>query len=315
MKEKVVIIVGPTAVGKTKLSLDIARVFNGEVINGDAMQVYQGLNIGTAKIPETDMQGIPHHLIDFLPPSEPYTVAAFQSDARQLIHDLNEQHKCPVLVGGTGLYIKAAAYDYQFTDVEDDPDFRKEMARIAESQGNMVLHQKLADIDPVSARAIHPNNVNRVIRALEVYHLSGLPFSMHQQDQEPAPLFDIALIGLTMDRELLYKRINQRVDDMIEAGLIDEAKALYDSGIRNVQAVQAIGYKELYRYFEGECTLQEAVSLLKRNSRRFAKRQYTWFRNQMDVTWFDMTEALDHFEKKAEEIIRFVAGKLEIRSK
>lgn len=315
MKEKIVIIVGPTAVGKTKLSVEIARAFNGEIINGDAMQVYQGLDIGTAKITANETQGIPHHLIDILAADEPYTVAAFQSHARALIQQINAQGKCPVLVGGTGLYIKAAAYDYQFMDVGSDPIFRNEMEAIAKRQGNAILHQRLLLSDPEAAGKIHPNNVNRMIRALEVHHLSGVPFSEHAQENPPVPVYQMALVGLTMDRDLLYKRINQRVDGMISQGLLDEARVLYDKGIHDVQSVQAIGYKELYRYFDGDCSLEEAIILLKQHSRRFAKRQYTWFRNQMDVTWFDMTEGIDNFPKKAEEIIRFVAGKLDIRSK
>ncbi|MFC7392632.1 tRNA (adenosine(37)-N6)-dimethylallyltransferase MiaA [Scopulibacillus cellulosilyticus] len=309
-KDKVVAVVGPTAVGKTALSLEIASHMNGEIINGDAMQVYKDLDIGTAKIPVNERKGIPHHLIDFLPPDHTYTVAEFQKDARQWIRSINHQHKLPVIVGGTGLYIKAALYDYQFSDIDSQPELRKKLEHAAQVEGPDSLHKMLAEVDSIAAQKIHPNNVKRVIRALEVYYSTGVPFSKQQQIDKPEPVYDMVLIGLTMERELLYERINQRVDDMIEAGLIEEARRLYDSGIRNTQSVQAIGYKELYLYFDGECSLDEAIRLLKRNSRRFAKRQFTWFKHQMDITWFDMTGFSSHFSQIAQEILAYVAGKL-----
>ncbi|MBM7644430.1 tRNA dimethylallyltransferase [Scopulibacillus daqui] len=314
-KGKVVAVVGPTAVGKTALSLELAARLNGEIINGDAMQVYKGLDIGTAKIPIHERRGIPHHLIDFLPPDHSYTVADFQAGARQWIHKLNEQNKLPVLVGGTGLYIKAALYDYQFSDIDSQPELRQELEYTARIEGAESLYHKLQDVDPVSAEKIHPNNVKRVIRALEVFYTTGVPFSRHQQNEKPKPLYNMVLVGLTMDRDMLYERINQRVDEMIEAGLIEEARHLYDLGIKNTQSVQAIGYKELYLYFDGKCSLDEAVRLLKRNSRRFAKRQFTWFKRQMDITWFDMTDYQSNFSQKAQEILAFVAGKFAKESK
>lgn len=306
--EKLIVIVGPTAVGKTQLSIEAAKVLHGEVINGDALQVYKELTIGTAKVTPEEQEGIPHHLIDFLSPNESYSVATFQKDARKLIHQINHKGKIPLLVGGTGLYVNAVIRDYQFTKEPSNLEIRERLEQELEDYGHDYLHNKLQTIDPESAKTIHPHNSRRVIRALEIYELTGNRKSDMSNLQQIQDLYDVVLIGLTMDRDILYQRINQRVDKMIEKGLVQEARRLYDRGIRNTQAVQAIGYKELYYYFNGECTLEEAIELLKRNSRRFAKRQFTWFKNKMDINWFDMTHA--DFSLKANEIIEFIAGKL-----
>lgn len=310
MKEKVIVIVGPTAVGKTRLSIELAKRFCGEIINGDAMQVYCGLNIGTAKISAEEAQGIPHHLIDIRRPEEPYTVAEFQTDARRKISELSDRGKLPVLVGGTGLYIKAALFDYKFSTVGEDASLRTALSQFARREGAAALHARLKKVDPVSAERIHPHNVKRVIRALEVCCRTGRPFSQMQERTGDRPLFDAMIIGLTMDRPLLYRRIDERVERMIETGLVDEARRLYDCGIRSGQAVQAIGYKEFFPYFDGLITLDRAIETLKKNSRHYAKRQFTWFRRQMDVQWFDMTDSLVHFSKKAEEIAAFVSERL-----
>jgi tRNA dimethylallyltransferase len=309
-----VVIVGPTAVGKTKLGIEVAKAFGGEVINGDAMQVYRELNIGTAKVTPEEAEGIPHHLIDILEPTEEYTVAAFQQDARRLITSLNRDGKLPVLVGGTGLYVKAALYDYQFNEASEDSDLRQALQKRAKDEGPDVLYKELIDVDPGAAERIHPNNVQRVIRALEIYQKTGKAMSEHLPIESPELVMSPIIIGLTMDRSLLYERINGRVDLMVQQGLIEEAKSLYEKGIRKTQAVMAIGYKELFGAFDGEYTLEEAIDLIKKNSRRFAKRQLTWFRHQMPIDWFDVTDYLDSFEKKVEEIIDFIAGKLEKRS-
>jgi tRNA dimethylallyltransferase len=307
MKERVAAIVGPTAVGKTKTSIELAKALNGEVISGDSMQVYKGMDIGTAKIKKEEMEGIIHHLIDIKEPTASFSVADFQEKAKALITDINKRGKLPIIVGGTGLYIKAVINDYQFSDVSSDEEFRERMEVFAAQHGQEALHAQLKAIDEESYQFIHPNNVRRVIRALEIYHTTGKTAREYQEMQKVDSPYDAVLVGLMMEREKLYERINERVDLMIHAGLLDEVQRLYDNGIRNTQSVQAIGYKEIYDYFNGKTTLEEAVELLKRNSRRYAKRQFTWFRNQMDIKWINMENEPD---KKIKEIIDFVAGKL-----
>ncbi len=310
-KKKLVVIIGPTAVGKTKLSIELAHRLNGEIISGDSMQIYRGMDIGTAKIQETEMQGIPHHLIDIKNPDEDFSVAEFQATVRPLIDDITERDKFPMIVGGTGLYIQSVLYDYNFSDVPSDPEYRKLLEKELSIKGEVSLHEILKDIDPESAEKIHPNNSRRVIRALEIYHCTNKTMSEYLRNQNKNMLYDVALIGLTMDRETLYERINQRVDLMIDDGLIEEVKELYDTGIRDTQAIQAIGYKEIYDYFDGKTSYEDAINNLKQNSRRYAKRQLTWFRNKMDVQWFDMTPPVNH-EEKLEEIFTYIAGKLQL---
>ncbi len=317
IKEPCVVIVGPTATGKTKLGVTLAKTLQGEVINGDAMQVYRDLDIGTAKVTEAEADGVAHHLLDFLEPTEDYSVASFQKDARKWIHDLNDREVLPILVGGTGLYVKAVLYDYQFNDVSEDPTLRTELEQRARLEGADVLYRELLKVDPGAEKRIHPNNVQRVVRALEIYHKTGKPMSEALPEEQPSLLYDPIVIGLTMDRTLLYERINRRVDLMVDQGLVQEAESLYNRGIRKTQAVMAIGYKELFGAFDGAYSIGEAVELIKRNSRRFAKRQLTWFRHQMSMDWFDLTEAVadqDVMDKKVDEIVQFVAGKLKDRS-
>lgn len=282
---KVVAIVGPTASGKTALSIKMAKTFNGEVINGDSMQVYKGLDIGTAKITEEEMEGIPHHLFSFKEPTENFSVAEYQQLVREKIADITSRGKLPIIVGGTGLYVQAALYDFQFTTEEVDERQRKKYYDELEKIGPKAMHEKLAQLDPETAKTIHPNNTRRVIRALEMIELHGVSKSSEQQNRGDIPLYDHLIIGIDMDREKLYERINLRVDIMIEKGLLEEVKALWDQNIRNVQSVQAIGYKEIYDYFDGHVTLEEAIEALKQNSRRYAKRQLTYFRNKLDVEW------------------------------
>lgn len=308
MKEKLLAVVGPTAVGKTKVSIELAKALDGEVINGDAMQVYKGMDIGTAKTTQEEMQGIPHHLFDFKDPDEPYSAAEFQALALPLVTEINERGRLPIVVGGTGLYIKALTHHYHFGKGEADPDFRKEMEHIVATEGADRLYEKLKAIDPESAERIHPNNVRRIIRALEIYHATGVPASQRRKREERSP-YILTTVGLTMDRARLYRRIDERVDRMIEEGLLNEVKRLYESGVRDRPSVQAIGYKEIYAYLRGECTMETAIDRLKKNSRRYAKKQYTWFRRQMDVRWFDVDEGLT--DKKISEIMHFVAGKYE----
>lgn len=307
MKKKLVVIVGPTAVGKTALSIKLCRKYNGEVISGDSMQVYKGLDIGTAKVSKAEREGVPHHLIDIKDPSEPFSVAEFKERCEPLIEQINAAGRLPFLVGGTGLYVNAVTKGYQLETLPVDEAYRKQLEAFAETYGKEALHERLREADARSAELIHPNNVRRVIRALEVTKVTGMPFSAQQQDERrlDSP-YELTYIGLTMERELLYKRINQRVDQMITDGLIEEARRLYDTGLRSGQAVQAIGYKELFAYFDGDCPLDEAIETLKQNSRRYAKRQLTWFRNKLEASWFDMTAGLT--DQVFHEICTFVEG-------
>ncbi|HZG70998.1 MAG TPA: tRNA (adenosine(37)-N6)-dimethylallyltransferase MiaA, partial [Chondromyces sp.] len=268
--------------------------------------------IGTAKITKEEMNDIPHHLIDIKNPDEPFSVAEFQSLVRQKISEITKRGKLPIIVGGTGLYIQSVIYDYQFSEAGSDESYREELEKEAEAYGNQHVYNKLAAIDPEAAAHLHPNNIRRVIRALEIFHTTGKTMTEYQSKQTPELLYDVVIIGLTMDRERLYDRINQRVDVMMANGLLDEVESLWNQGIRSGQAIQAIGYKELYEYLNGTMTLEEAVEKLKQNSRRYAKRQLTWFRNKMDVHWFDMSDIENH-EKKIHEIYQFLAGKLGIK--
>jgi tRNA dimethylallyltransferase len=312
-KMKLLVLIGPTAVGKTKLSIELAKKYNAEIISGDSMQIYKGMDIGTAKIHPDEMEGIPHHLLDIKNPEESFSVAEFQQLVREKIADIHSRGKLPMLVGGTGLYIQSVIYDYQFSEKSADDNLRKELEEKAILFGNEYVHTRLKEIDPESAERIHPNNVRRVIRAIEVHHLTGKTSGQTQQSQLEESLYDVALIGLTMDRDQLYERINLRVDLMLKNGLVEEVKSLYDSGIRDVQSIQAIGYKELYEFWDGKVSFEEAVNNLKQNSRRYAKRQLTWFRNKMDVTWFDMSKETN-ISKKLLEISLFIEGKLEVKA-
>ncbi|MEH7525851.1 tRNA (adenosine(37)-N6)-dimethylallyltransferase MiaA [Bacillus sp. JJ1503] len=315
-KEKLVVLIGPTAVGKTKLSIELAKRFNGEIISGDSMQIYKGMDIGTAKIKKDEMEGIPHHLIDIKDPKEPFSVAEFQELVREKISEISLRGKLPMIVGGTGLYIQSVIYDYHFSDAPSDDDFRQMLEKKAEAEGNESVHLELSKVDPESAERIHPNNVRRVIRALEVYHCTGKTINELQENQKPELMYNTAIIGLTMDREILYQRINTRVDLMIKEGLLEEVERLFNQDIKDCQSIQAIGYKELYEYFSHSISLEEAISQLKQNSRRYAKRQLTWFRNKMNVDWFDLSDVVNTgiIEKKLAEISTHIEGKLQIKS-
>lgn len=309
LMEKVIVVVGPTAVGKTKTSIEIAKKFNGEIINGDSTQVYRDLNIGTAKITEAEMDGITHHLIDMKNPDESFSVAEFQGLVREKIHEINEAGKTPIIVGGTGLYIQSVLYDYEFSEASSNDKLRMELENFAKEHGNEALHHKLKEIDIKSAETIHPNNVRRVIRAIEVFEESGVPFSEYLEKQKRELLYDATMIGLTMERDVLYDRINYRVEKMMEEGLLEEVRSLYDRGYRDCQALHAIGYRELYDYLEGRLRMEQAIEAIQQNTRRYAKRQFTWFRNKMDITWFDMTS-----EDKIQQILQYLEEKLEGKS-
>ncbi|AHI55791.1 tRNA (adenosine(37)-N6)-dimethylallyltransferase MiaA [Listeria ivanovii] len=277
----VIVIVGPTAVGKTSLSIELAKKFDGEIISGDSMQVYRGLDIGTAKITSEEMAGIKHYLIDVTEVEKPFTAAKFQSETKSFLESIHNRGKLPIIVGGTGLYIQSIFYDYDFGQTGGDKAYRAELEQL----DNDALWQMLNQLDPKSATLIHENNKRRVIRALEVMHTTGKPFSEHQVHHEPNNRYKPLFLGLDLARDTLYKRINERVNNMFQQGLVEEAKTLYDRKLADVPAIQGIGYKELFAYFEGRRSLEEAKELIQKNSRHYAKRQFTWFRNRMDINW------------------------------
>lgn len=308
MKKTVIVIMGPTAVGKTRLSIDIAKQFNGEIISGDSMQVYKGMDIGTAKITEDEMQGVTHHMIDIKNPDEAFSVADFQYYVQKYIDEITSRGKLPIIAGGSGLYIQAALFDYNFSEQKRNDAFTTRLEQILDEDGAMALYQRLKDIDPEQAAKIHPNNHRRVIRALEVYETTGMTMTAYQQKQSKRSPYNLLLIGLDMERELLYKQINHRVDVMLENGLVEEVKYLYRQGFEDCQSMKAIGYKELIPYLKGEQQLKDSVELLKRNSRRYAKRQYTWFKNKMDITWYQLTP--DTINEKFSTIFADLAGLL-----
>jgi len=291
---EVIAIVGPTASGKTALSIELAKKYNGEIINGDSMQVYKGLDIGTAKITEEEMESVPHHLLSFLEPIESFSVADYQKLVRMKIADIQSRHKLPIIVGGSGLYVQAVLFDFQFTDEKVDEVARKAYYDELAKLGPEAMHDKLKRLDPQTAEAIHPNNTRRVIRALEMLELSGVSKAAEAQNRGEVPLYKHVILGLgqNMSREVLYDRINRRVDLMMANGLLEEVRGLWQQEIRGVQSIQAIGYKELYDYFDGKCSLEDAIDSLKQNSRRYAKRQLTYFRNKMDVYFIEPDEQL-----------------------
>ena len=283
MKQPVIVIVGPTAVGKTKTGIELAKRLNGEIISGDSVQVYRGMDIGSAKVTEEEMEGVPHHMLDLVNPDDEMSVARFQTLAREAIADIADRGKLPIIVGGTGLYIRAILYDYQFTAQAENKALRQELEQFAADHGAAALHERLRQLDPNRAEEIHPNNVQRVVRAIEVA-TSG---QTQTSGSEPS-LYDSLLFVLHMDdRERLYDRINERVDLMVAQGLVEEVRELVDAGFADTKAMQAIGYKEIVPVLSG-APLEPAVEQLKRNTRRFAKRQLTWFRHQFDGVWVEM---------------------------
>ena len=296
---KVIVVIGPTSVGKTKMGVELSKALDGEVISGDSMQIYKSMDIGTAKVSEAEKEGIIHHLIDIKEPTESYSVKEFQDDVRYYIDDLTKRNKIPIIVGGTGLYIKGALYDYQFDESDAHHDYFNDKYK---DYSNFELFEYLKKIDEKSASKLHYNNRRRVLRAIEIYELTGKKKSETIDEQKHVCLYDAYFVGLTIDRELLYDRINQRVDLMIEKGLEKEVRKLYDHGLtRNHQSMKAIGYKEWFDYFEGKCSKKEVTELIKKNSRNYAKRQYTWFKNQFDVHWYDVN--IECFEESVNKVI------------
>ena len=293
----IIVITGPTGVGKTKLSISLAKKYNAEIINGDSVQIYKGLDIGSAKVTEEEKEGIIHHLLDIKEVTDEYTLYDYQIDARKCIDEILKKGKNVIIVGGTGLYIKSVLYDYNLECEE----------KIIDNYDNISteeLYQKLVKIDPDNK--VDKYNRRRIIRAINYYQLHNKSISKNNNGNKL--LYDAIFIGLTMeDREKLYQGINDRVDVMIKNGLLDEVKHFYDSGVRTKPLILGIGYKELYRYFDHEISYEEATNLIKRNSRRYAKRQYTFFNNQFDIKWFNVN--LDNFDKTIEEVINYIEKK------
>lgn len=291
-KPPLIILTGPTAVGKTDLSIRLAKEINGEIISADSMQVYRRMNIGTAKITPAEMEGVPHHLIDILEPDEGFNVFLFKELAKRAIEEILSRGRVPVIVGGTGFYIQAVLYDIDFTDNDTDDGIRRELTQVYEQKGAEYLHGLLREIDPESAQDIHANNVKRVIRAIEFYRQTGKRISEHNAEQRvnESP-YNFAYFVLNDDREVLYDRINRRIDKMMEAGLVKEVQGLMAEGLdRSLVSMQGLGYKEIIAYLKGELSLEEAVYILKRDTRHFAKRQLTWFRREKEVDFVELKE-------------------------
>ncbi|NLK96983.1 MAG: tRNA (adenosine(37)-N6)-dimethylallyltransferase MiaA [Epulopiscium sp.] len=309
MKKPLIVIAGPTASGKTKVSIELAKKIHGEIISGDSMQVYKYMDIGTAKPTKEEMDGVPHYMIDEIDPKEDFSVAIFQQKAKEYMKQIYAKNKLPILVGGTGFYIQSVVYDINFMETNTDNAYRNQLQELARKEGNEYVHQMLKEVDPVSADAIHPNNIKRVIRALEYYHQTNEPISQHnEREKAKESPYNTAFFCLTMNRDTLYQRIDQRVDLMIQAGLVDEVKGLLDQGYSSeLVSMQGLGYKELVQYLEGRISLEEAIYILKRDTRHFAKRQLTWFRRQEDPYWIDV-EAMNF---DVEKIVRNMINHIE----
>ena len=290
----IIVIVGPTGVGKTRLSIELAKIYNGEVINADSTQVYKNLDIATAKVTEREKEGIIHHLIDIKNIDEDYTVYDYQRDCREKIEEILSKNKTPIIVGGTGLYINAVLYDYKFEKEKYD--------NLYETYTNEELYQKLIEIDPNTN--IHKNNRKRIIRSLNYYQNNNKPMS--EKEITYNMLYDATIIGLTTDREILYDRINKRVDTMLLNGLEEEAKKIYNTGIRSKAVMTPIGYKELFDYFDSIISKEEAIELIKKRSRNYAKRQYTWFNNKLNVKWFNVN--FNNFNETIDDIRKYIEG-------
>ena len=310
-RKPLIVLTGPTAVGKTKLSIALAKAVGGEIISADSMQVYRQMDIGTAKIMPEEMQGVPHHLIDIMDPEEEFSVVRFQQLAKAAMQGIYERGNIPILVGGTGFYIQAVTNDIDFTETETDTAYREELTRFAEEQGAHALHERLRQVDPTAAEQIHENNVKRTIRALEFYYQTGQPISEHNEEQKlhESP-YELYYFVLTAPRDRLYDGINRRVDLMMQEGLLAEVTALRDNGYaRELVSMQGLGYKEIYAYLEGECTLEEAVEIIKRDTRHFAKRQLTWFKREKQVIWFPKEEYEYQEERILEKMLSIINNK------
>lgn len=291
----VIVITGPTGVGKTKLSIELAKKMNGEIINADSTQIFKGLDIATAKVTNEEKENIHHHLIDIKEISEDYTVYDYQKDARKKIDEIIKKNKIPIIVGGTGLYIKAALYDYKFNEEKNKLTY--------DNIETNELYKELLKVDEKTN--IHPNNRKRIIRALNYYNENNEPLSSKEKTDKL--LYDTLFIGLTTNRANLYEKINKRVDKMIDEGLLEESKKIYETNIRTKAVLTPIGYKELFPYFENKQTLEEAIDKIKQKSRNYAKRQYTWFNHQLNIKWFDVD--YDNFENTIKEVYEYIEKK------
>lgn len=307
-KQPIIILTGPTAVGKTSLSIQLAKAVDGEIISADSMQVYKEMNIGTAKITREEMCGIPHYLIDEFSPNEEFNVVKFKQYANQYIHTIYEHGHIPILVGGTGFYIQAVLNDINFEENDADTTYRLELETLAKTKGSAYLYEMLKSIDLNAAKSIHENNTKRLIRALEFYHQTGKKISEHnEQERKKESPYQFAYFVLTDDRDILYERINKRVDIMLEQGLLNEVKNLRDKGYTSdMISMQGIGYKEIMEYFDGTCSYEKTIEKLKQNTRHFAKRQLTWFKREREVIWINKKE----FQREETLILQYILEKL-----
>lgn len=308
-KTPLLILTGPTAVGKTKLSIKLAKAVQGEIISADSMQVYKHMDIGSAKIRPEETEGIPHHLIDVLEPSGEFNVVTFQKLCKTAIADIRSRGHIPILTGGTGFYIQAVLYDIDFTENDGDTTYREYLEKLAVEKGDVHLHARLKEIDPASAEAIHPHNSKRIIRALEFYHQTGTPISAHnEKERQKESPYEFCYFVLNDDREKLYERIDRRVDTMLAQGLVAEVKKLSDMGLRrDMVSMQGLGYKEILACLEGEMSLEEAVYLIKRDTRHFAKRQLTWFKREKEVIWINKPD----FSYDEQKILEYMTDKIQ----
>lgn len=306
-KKSLVVLTGPTAVGKTKLSIELAKRINGEIISADSMQIYKYMDIGTAKIKKEEMEDVRHYLVDELEPTEEFHIVKFQKMAKAAMEEIWSRGKNPILVGGTGFYIQSIVYDIDFSTEREKDGYRKELEQLAKERGAIWLHEKLQKVDPLSAKKIHPNNIKKVIRALEYYKENQVPISAHnkEQMQKESP-YQFVYFVLNRDRKVLYERIDKRVDLMIKEGLLEEVKGLKERGYtKDLVSMQGLGYKEILDYLEGECSLEDAIYRLKRDTRHFAKRQLTWFRRERKTIFVEKEKFASD-----EEILSFMVEKL-----
>lgn len=309
MKEKLVVLTGPTAVGKTSVSVDLAKKLNGEIISADSMQIYKGMDIGTAKATKEEMKGVTHHLIDFVKPNQHFTVANYKEHATKLIRNLNKSGKLPIITGGTGLYINSIVYQLDFVNIPPNNELREELENTAKNEGKKKLLDMLMDVDPIAGKRYHVNDTQRIIRALEITLLSGKTIDQYGSNfRKPNEKYDILIYCLYMDRQRLYDGINKRVDLMIEKGLVDEVKLLIEKGYsKDLVSMKAIGYKEIIDYLQGEVDLDTSVEKIKKLSRNYAKRQLIWFRRDKRIKWIDIEsfDSKDHLVEFLAEDIQF----------
>ncbi|MFR0667375.1 MAG: tRNA (adenosine(37)-N6)-dimethylallyltransferase MiaA [Faecalimonas umbilicata] len=313
-KKPLIILTGPTAVGKTKASIGLAKAIGGEIISADSMQVYRHMDIGSAKITKEEMADVPHYLIDVLEPEEEFHVVRFQQMAKAAMTDIYSRGKIPIIVGGTGFYIQALLYDIDFTENEGDSVYREKLEALAKEKGAAYLHGQLAMVDPKSAEEIHANNIKRVIRALEFYHQTGQKISEHnERERQKESPYQFCYFVLNDRRECLYERIDQRVDQMIRNGLVQEVQTLKERGCtKQMVSMQGLGYKEIFSYLEGDCSLEEAVYIIKRDTRHFAKRQLTWFKRERDVIWVQKDELNYDDEKLLQNLLESIKERMNL---